>query len=58
MDKNVVALIDALDLADECRNGSAVVDAVCHRCWYDVTVALEAVRKVHKPEPVQQVVVG
>ena len=45
-DKKVVELIEALDRADECRKGSAV-DAVCVPCWYDVTVALDVVRKVH-----------
>ena len=49
MDKKVVELIAALDQADDCRNGSAV-DTVCHRCWSDVDVALEAVRKVYKPQ--------
>ena len=50
MDKRVVVeLIEALDRADACRNGSAV-DTVCHRCWSDVDVALEAVRKVYKPQ--------
>ena len=49
MDKRVVELIDAIDRADECRNGSAV-DAVCHRCWADVDLALEAVRKIHKAQ--------
>ena len=50
MDTGVVQLlIEALDRADECRNGSAV-DAVCHRCWYDVDFALSAVRNLYKPE--------
>ena len=58
MDKRVVLeLIAALDQADDCRNGSAV-DTVCHRCWSDVDVALEAVRKVYKPQPVAEIVVG
>ena len=56
MDK-VVELIEALDRADECREGSAV-DAVCHRCWDDVEAALEAVREVYKPEPVTAAVLG
>ena len=43
MDEKVVALIDALDRADACRTGSAV-DAVCHRCWDEVGLALAAVR--------------
>ena len=51
------ALIEALDRADDCREGSAV-DAVCHRCWADVDVALAAVRKVYKPEPVTEVTFG
>ena len=52
MDKKVVVeLIEALDRADECRAESAV-EAVCHRCWDDVDVALEAVRKVYKPRTV------
>lgn len=54
MDKKVVELIEALDRADDCREGSAV-DAVCHRCWYDVYVALDAVRKVYKPEPLTKI---
>ena len=45
----VVELIEALDRADECRNGSAV-DAVCHRCWADVGLALEAVRNMYKAQ--------
>ena len=49
--ERVVALIEALDRADECRNGSAV-DAVCHPCWADVEAALGAVRKVYKPQSV------
>ena len=49
MDKRVVELIEALDRADECRNGSAV-DAVCHRCWSDVDVALAAVRDLYKAQ--------
>ena len=53
MDK-VVELIEALDRADECREASAV-DAVCHRCWSDVDVALEAVRNVYKPEPLTKI---
>ena len=53
-DKRVVELIEALDLADECRECSAV-DAVCHRCWDDVIVALAAVRKVYKPEPLTKI---
>ena len=57
MDKRVVELIEALDRAYDCRNGSAV-DAVCHRCWDDVEVALEAVRKVHKPETPAKVEFG
>ena len=43
-DERVVKLIEALDRAHECRERSTV-DAVCHRCWADVDVALEAVRK-------------
>ena len=54
MDKKVVELIEALDRADACRNGSAV-DTVCHRCWSYVDVALEAVRKVYKPKPLTKV---
>ena len=54
MDKKVVELIEALDRADDCREGSAV-DAVCHRCWYDVYVALDAVRKVYKPETLTKI---
>ena len=46
-DERVIELIEALDRADECRKGSAV-DAVCVPCWYDVTVALDAVRKVRQ----------
>ena len=49
MDERVDALIDALDRAHDCREYSAV-DAVCHRCWDDVNLALAAVRKVYKPE--------
>ena len=49
MDTRVVELIEALDRADECREASAV-DAVCHRCWFDVDMALEAVRKVYNPQ--------
>ena len=45
-DERVIKLIEALDRAHECREGSAV-DAVCVPCWYDVTVALDAVREVH-----------
>ena len=51
-DKKVVELIEALDQADECRSASAV-DAVCHRCWDDVNVALAAVRKVYKPVKIE-----
>ena len=51
MDKRVVELIDAIDRAHECRERSAV-DAVCHRCWDDVGVALAAVRKMYKPQSV------
>ena len=53
-DERVIELIDALDRADDCREGSAV-DAVCHRCWYDVYVALDVVRKVYKPEPLTKI---
>ena len=53
-DKKVVELIEALDQADECRSASAV-DAVCHRCWSDVDVALEAVRKVYKPHSLTKI---
>ena len=49
MDTRVVELIEALDRADECREASAV-DAVCHRCWSDVDLALDAVRKVYNPQ--------
>ena len=48
------ALIEALDRADECRSASAG-DAVCHRCWDDVVLALEAVRQVYKPEAVTKI---
>ena len=54
MDKNVVALIEALDRAYECRTASAV-DAVCHRCWDDVHLALAAVRNLYKPEPLTKI---
>ena len=58
MDKRVVVeLIEALDRADACRNGSAV-DAVCHRCWDEVEIALAAVRKVYNPQPLAEIVVG
>ena len=57
MDKRVVELIEALDCADDCREASAV-DAVCHRCWDDVIEALELVRKVYKPEPVPEILLG
>ena len=57
MDKKVVELIEAIDRADDCRERSAV-DAVCHRCWDDVEAALEAVRKVYKPEPPAKVEFG
>ena len=58
MDKRVVLeLIAALDQADDCRNGLAV-DAVCHRCWADVDVAVEAVQKVYKPQPVAEILLG
>ena len=50
MDQKVVELIEALDRAHDCREASAV-DAVCHRCWFDLDAALEEVRKVYKPEP-------
>ena len=54
MDKRVVVeLIEALDRADECRADSAV-DAVCHRCWDDVNLALAAVRKLYMPEPLMR----
>ena len=49
MDKRVVELIEALDRADDCREASAF-DAVCHRCWDDVDLALSAVRNLYKPE--------
>ena len=53
MDRGVVKLIAAFDRADACREASAV-DAVCHRCWEDVDVALEAVRQSYTPvEPVK-----
>ena len=52
--ERVVKLIEALDRANECRDGSAV-DAVCHRCWSDVDVALEVVRKVYKPVVVTEI---
>ena len=52
--ERVVKLIDALDRADEYRTVSAV-DAVCHRCWADVDVTLEAVRNVYKPEPLTDI---
>ena len=51
------ALIEALDRADECRSASAG-DAVCHRCWDDVVLALEAVRQVYKPEAVTKITFG
>ena len=55
MDKRVVVeLIAALDRAYECRKGSSV-DAVCHHCLDDAKEALEAVRKVYKPEPVTEI---
>ena len=58
MDKRVVIeLIAALDRAEECRAVSEV-DAVFHRCWDDVDVALEAVRKVYDPQPLTKIVVG
>ena len=50
----MVALIEALDRADACREASAV-QAVCHRCWADVDLALEAVRKVYKPQPLTEI---
>ena len=43
MDKTLDNLLQALDRADECRRFSAV-DAVCHRCWGELTEALAAVR--------------
>ena len=52
MDKGVVKLIEAFDRADACREASAV-DAAYHRCWADVGVALQAVRKVYKPIKVE-----
>ena len=55
--ERVEALIEALDRADDCRNVSAV-DAVCHHCLADVHVALEAVRKSFKPEPLTKVEFG
>ena len=54
--ESVVKLIEALDRADECRERSAV-DAVCHPCWADVDLALEAVRKVYKPEALTEIAV-
>ena len=56
MDDKVVNLIEALDRAAACRNRS-VIDAVCHRCWADVELALEAVRKVYKPKKTEVVFV-
>ena len=50
----VVTLIEALDRADECREASAV-DAVCHRCWDEVVLALDNVRKVYKPEQLTKI---
>ena len=50
----VVTLIEAVDRAYECRERSAA-EAVCHRCWADVEVALEAVRRVYKPEPATKI---
>ena len=50
----VVSLIEALDRAHECREGSAV-DAVCHRCWDEVNLALSDVRNVYKPEPLTKI---
>ena len=47
MDDKVVALMDALERADASREASAV-DAVSHRCWADVDVALAAVRNIYK----------
>ena len=58
MDKKVVELLEALDRADECRNNGSAVDAICDRCWADVGVAVEAVRKVYKPEPVTEILLG
>ena len=48
-DERVIKLIEALDRAHECREGSAV-DAVCAPCWADVDAALGAVRKAYKPQ--------
>ena len=53
-DERVVELIEALDRAHDCREASAV-DAVCHRCWDDVNLALAAVRKLYKPEPLMRI---
>ena len=56
MDQRVVVeLIDAIDRAHECREGWPVQGAVCHRCWSDVGVALDNVRKVYKPETVTRI---
>ena len=57
MDERVDALIDALDRAHDCRECSAV-DAVCHRCWDDVNLALAAVRKVYKPQSLTKIPFG
>ena len=49
----VVALIEALDRARDCREGSAV-QAVCVPCWDEVNLALSAVRKVYKAKPLTE----
>ena len=54
MDEKVIKLIDALDRAYACRAESAI-DAICHRCWADVELALDAVRNVYKPEPLTKI---
>ena len=51
MDRVVRELVEAFDRADACREGSAVVDAICHRCWDDVDIAVKAVRLQYAPEP-------